>query len=145
MRYQVPQFIEVEDKIFGPLTLKQFIYVAGGIGASIALYLFLPWYLFTVPILVILGFSLALAFYKINNRPFIFAMESWFNYTLHPKLYIWHKEEQNVALPTAENETEMPTSFIPKLGDSKLKDLAWTLDVRQAENPVTSDARTNTK
>src|SRR3989338_737591 len=27
MQFQVPQFIEVEDKIFGPLTLKQFFYV----------------------------------------------------------------------------------------------------------------------
>ena len=27
MQYQVPQFIEVEDKIFGPLTFKQFLYI----------------------------------------------------------------------------------------------------------------------
>jgi len=145
MRYQVPQFIEVEDKIFGPLTIKQFIYIAGGIGASIAINLFLPWYLSIIPILAVLGLALALAFYKINNRPFIFAMESWFDYTLHPKLYIWHKEERSVALPAADNDVEMPALFIPKLGDSKLKDLAWTLDVRQAENPVTGENKTNTK
>ena len=30
MQYQVPQFIEVEDKIFGPLTFKQLVYVVGG-------------------------------------------------------------------------------------------------------------------
>src|SRR3989344_2665997 len=34
MEYQVPQFIEVEDKIIGPLTLKQFIYLAGEAGFS---------------------------------------------------------------------------------------------------------------
>jgi len=28
MQYQVPQFIEVEDRIIGPLTLKQFLYLA---------------------------------------------------------------------------------------------------------------------
>jgi hypothetical protein len=42
MRFQVPQFIEVEDKIFGPLTVKQFIYLAGGAGLVFILYHFLP-------------------------------------------------------------------------------------------------------
>ena len=34
MRFQVPQFIEIESKIFGPLTFKQFIYLAGGGGRN---------------------------------------------------------------------------------------------------------------
>ena len=34
MMFSVPQFIDVEDKIIGPLTLKQFIYLAGGAGLS---------------------------------------------------------------------------------------------------------------
>ena len=42
MRFQVPQFIEVEDKIFGPLTFKQFVYVTGGVGLAVILFLFLP-------------------------------------------------------------------------------------------------------
>ena len=43
MQFQVPQFIEIEDKIFGPLTFKQFIYLAGGVGASIVLWLYIPY------------------------------------------------------------------------------------------------------
>src|SRR3990172_12458701 len=42
MQFQVPQFIEIEDKIFGPLTFKQFIYVAGGAGACYLLWRVLP-------------------------------------------------------------------------------------------------------
>ena len=42
MRFQVPQFIEVEDKIFGPLTLKQFIYLAGAGGLVFVLWRVLP-------------------------------------------------------------------------------------------------------
>ena len=38
MRFEVPQFIEIEDKIIGPLTWKQFIYLAGGVGALLILY-----------------------------------------------------------------------------------------------------------
>jgi hypothetical protein len=42
MRFQVPQFTDVEDKIVGPLTLKQFVYLAGAGGGCIILYSFLP-------------------------------------------------------------------------------------------------------
>ena len=45
MQFQVPQFIEVEDKIFGPLTFKQFVYVAGGAGAAYLFWRILPVYL----------------------------------------------------------------------------------------------------
>lgn len=144
MRYQVPQFIEVEDKIFGPLTWKQFVYIAGGIGASIALYLFLPFYISIIPIILILALAATLAFYKINNRPFINALESYFLYIIHPKLYIWHKEEHLLNIPKQSEEIST-NEFIPKLTNSKLKDLAWTLDVREADNPVTAGDKTNTR
>ena len=45
MQFQVPQFIEIEDKIFGPLTFKQFIYLAGGGGLCFLLYTILPFFL----------------------------------------------------------------------------------------------------
>ena len=40
MRFSVPQFIDVEDKIFGPLTLKQGIYRVGAVGAAYLIYCF---------------------------------------------------------------------------------------------------------
>ena len=71
MRFQVPQFIDIEDKIFGPLTIKQFIYIAGGAGLSFILFRFLPLIL-TIPLaLIVIGMSIALAFYQINNKPLI--------------------------------------------------------------------------
>ncbi len=76
MQYQVPQFIEIEDKIFGPLTFKQFVYVAGGAGMCFVAYRFIPMPFSMLVILPLGGFSIALAFYKVNNRPFIDAVES---------------------------------------------------------------------
>ena len=46
MRFEVPQFIEIEDKIFGPLTWKQFIYLAGGAGFGVIAFFLLPFVLF---------------------------------------------------------------------------------------------------
>jgi hypothetical protein len=136
MRFQVPQFIEVEDKIFGPLTLKQFIYLAGGAGLCIVAFLFLPRVFAVIASIGALGFSFLLAFYKYNNRPFVVFLESLFNYSMHPKLYIWRKQDQ---LPVRKEVEKEPTAsatagYIPKLSNSKLKDLTWTLDTRRTPN-----------
>ncbi|OHA17254.1 MAG: hypothetical protein A3C79_02950 [Candidatus Taylorbacteria bacterium RIFCSPHIGHO2_02_FULL_45_28] len=136
MRFQVPQFIEVEDKIFGPLTLKQFIYLAGGGGLSFMVYVFLNSItLAIVPIILIMAVSAAFAFYKVNNKPFVHVVESAFKYYLGGKLYIWRKAEkqspQNTA--TAVKDAENYASvMVPKISDSKLKDLTWSLDIKES-------------
>jgi hypothetical protein len=136
MRFQVPQFIEVEDKIFGPLTLKQFIYVAGGCGLAFVIYVFINNLLFSlIPIVVVLAGSATLAFYKVNNRPFINVMESAFKYYFGGKLYIWKKEDRpqpkdaNNAIKDAKGYASV---MVPKIADSKLKDLAWSLDIKES-------------
>src|SRR6185436_8162914 len=129
MRYQVPQFIEVEDKIFGPLTLKQFIYLAGGAGLSFVIYRILPSFLYSaIPILVIMAFSISLAFFKINNKPFIFIVEAAFKYYTSAKLFIWKKIPKRKKEGAVQEAKEYAGVMVPKISDSKLKDLAWSLD-----------------
>ena len=107
MRFQVPQFIEIEDKIFGPLTLKQFIYMAGGAGLSFVMYTLLPFYVAIILIILIMGFSATLAFYKINKRfPFVYLVEAATKYFFGPKLYIWKKVERKTALGTKEQDAQ---------------------------------------
>jgi hypothetical protein len=130
MEYQVPQFIEVEDKIFGPFTLKQFIYIAGGIGLSAILVFTLPLMLGIILAIPVLAFALALAFYKINNKPFVEIIEAGFNYYIGKRLYIWRKEKD--ALPEATKVVPEAQAPHEKLGlsQTKLQELAWSLDVR---------------
>lgn len=133
MRFQVPQFIEVEDKIFGPLTLKQFIYVAGGAGLSFAVYrLFNSLMISFLPIIVIMAISLALAFYKVNNKPFILVMEAAFKYFFSSKLYIWKKTEKERPTQKEQEAKEYASIMVPKISDSKLKDLTWSLDIKES-------------
>ncbi len=136
MRFQVPQFIEVEDKIFGPLTLKQFIYLLGGGGLSFIIYSFVGNLVISAFFIIpVVGFTLALAFYKINNKPFINVVEAAFNYYIGNKLYIWKHVDKKI---TTVEEAEKATSdfYVPKLSDSKLKDLTWSLDIKQSQNPA---------
>jgi len=140
MRFQVPQFIEVEDKIFGPLTFKQFIYLGGGGGLSVAAYMLLPKFAAFLIIIPAIAFSAALAFYKINNKPFINVVEAFFKYYIGGKLYIWKKQpKKSSPATTAAKAAAYSQVYVPKLGDSKLKDLTWSLDVKQSLNPVTGD------
>ena len=134
MRYQVPQFIEVEDKIFGPFTFKQFAYLAGGAGIGFIAFKMLPIYIALFIIIPAGVLSASLAFYKMNGRPFIDVIESAFTYYLTSKLYIWRKEDkkpEQLQKEVAEAINEASGMYVPKLSDSKLKDLTWSLDINE--------------
>lgn len=143
MQFQVPQFIEVEDKIFGPLTLKQFIYIAGAAGISFVLYEFTPIIVAIPLILMVLALSWALGWWKPNGKPFINVMESAFKYFFTSKLYIWKKVNRRpeaqkaktageVAAAEAEAAKKYAGVMVPKISDSRLKDLAWSLDIKES-------------
>lgn len=130
MQFTVPQFIDVEDKIIGPFSFKQFLYLAGSLGLAYAIYRFLP-ILVAIPLalgLVALGVSLT--FFKINGKPFVFTLQAFVSFTTQSKLYIWKKDikqKKQTALP--QDEKVDNSQMIPKLTESELSDLSWSLDV----------------
>jgi len=130
MRYQVPQFIEIEDKIFGPLTLKQFIYLAGAGGICLLFFTLLPLYIAVLCMLPFIALGLALAFYKINGRPFIVAMEHAFGYFFGHKLYLWKPRKAGDNPVAAAPVAPINTLNVPKLSNSRLRDLAWSLNIK---------------
>ena len=132
MRFQVPQFIEIEDKIFGPFTFKQFVYLSGGGGIVFLLYQALPLYVAVFFILPIIALSGMLAFYKINERPFILALESSVKHLLSTKLYTWKRIPKKNAEEVPPEKKQVAESIIPKLSEGKLKDIAWSLDVHES-------------
>ncbi len=138
MRFQVPQFIEIEDKIVGPLTLKQFLYLAGSVGMSIIAYRFLPLIVAIIVIACVGSLGMALAFFKYNNKPFIDLLESGVQYYLGEKLYIWKKKEQVVEKQNTADKNPAQV-YVPRLSDSKLKELTWSLDIKENQNPVTRE------
>lgn len=130
MQFQVPQFIEVEDKIFGPLTFKQFLYLAGGAGACYLIWRMLPLLLAAPLVLGLAGTSVALAFFEWNGRPFIVAAENAFFFFAHPKLYLWNNEKKDVKKIINEQKKAAEV-YIPRLSESRLHELAWSLDIKE--------------
>ncbi len=136
MQFQVPQFIEVEDKIFGSLTLKQFIYLAGGTAGIFVLYAVLPLFLAILLALPVGLFAVALAFYKIHGQPFIKVVENALHYTARNKVYTWKKREAPAKKPeppqmAGPTGVEEPLMYVPKLTKAKLSDLAWSLNLKE--------------
>ena len=125
MQFKVPQFIDIEDKVFGPLTFKQFAYLAGGAGFSYLSMKFLPTIVALVIVPACIGFALALAFLKYNEKPFIFTVEAFIRYYLRARLYLWHKQ---TPIETAAVVRSAPVDRAA-LTESKLKTLSWSLDV----------------
>lgn len=131
MEYQVPQFLEREGKIFGPLSLRQFIYVAGGIGICVIAFLYLPFIGFLIVALPVGAFSAALAFYQVNNKPFIEIIEAQFTYLLGGKLYVWRREPKSPEAPKPVAPVEETRDKLG-LSSTKIRDLAWSLDIKDA-------------
>ncbi len=131
MQFQVPQFIEVEDKIFGPLTFKQFIYVGGGVGAAYMLWRVLPSVAAVPLIIAVGGLAGALAFLQFNGRPFIQGVESAFFFFARSKLYLWNNRRKRVQRAVPLKPDAAAQIYVPKLSESRLHELAWSLDIKE--------------
>ncbi len=130
MQFKVPQFLDIEDKIFGPFTFKEFVYLAGGAGLCFVLYKLLGLFLGAIPILVVAAFAIALARYRPNNKPFIDMVEAGFNYLIQSKLYIWKRRKVDAKEKNkATSENNIMNRDMVRLSGNKLRDLAWSLDI----------------
>ena len=137
MQHKVPQFIEVEDKIFGPFTLKQFSYLAGGFGLSIIVWRTFANSSFVLFLIApIVGLSLALTFLKPNQKPFIFLLQNAIYFAIKPKKLFWknpgvEESQENVQVFKNENaNVERKTAkFESKMVSAEqIKNLGHILD-----------------
>jgi hypothetical protein len=132
MEHQIPQFIEVEDKVIGPFSIKQFIYIGGSLGLGFLLWSILPKVIAFFIALPIMGLGFGLAFYKHNGRPLVVTLENAFHFISSTKLYIWKKEEKKpVKGKRAEETVAEEKIYVPRLSTSKLRELTWSLDINE--------------
>jgi len=101
MRFQIPQFIETEVKLVGPLTLKQFLWV--GLGVVIIYLTFLMTggisFMFFMVSLPVATISACLAFVKVEGQPLINYVMHGLSYLLSPKRYVFRKSDDKINLP----------------------------------------------
>lgn len=120
MEFTVPQFIEKEPKIVGPFTFKQFIFV--GIAGALCIFLFftLPFPLFIILAIFLLGGGFALAFLKIGKTSLPMFIKNFFSFLAKPKIYLW-KKKANPPKFLRKEEEEKPIEEEEEDKKSKLK------------------------
>lgn len=120
MNFQVPQFIETEDQIIGPLTLREFLYLAFGGGLIFLLFFFLntiPWIIFGF---LIGSVAAAFAFLKVNGRPLATAFVAAVNFYWKPRFYLWQREKETLKTPVIgakESKLTQAKSLLDNLWD----------------------------
>jgi len=134
MQFKVPQFIDVEDKLFGPFTFSQFAYLIGGAGIVFVIYKLLPLWIGIFIIIPVVVLVFLLVFYKINEKPFIYYLQAGLNYAISNKLYIW---KQRLVKPNQKKDDDSDSiqtvSVVPTVSSSKISDLSWSLDVQEKQ------------
>jgi len=96
MQYQVPQFIDTEDKVVGPFSIRQFAYVGVACLVSAIFYFMVSTWLFVIIAIILIGGSLALSFVKIEGRSLAVVLMSAVNFYWKPQTYIWQAEHPTI-------------------------------------------------
>jgi len=133
MQFQVPQFIEIEDKIIGPLTFKPFLFVLGGCGGAFVFYQLPLWGGIKFFLIIFCaGLGAAFAFLKIGHKTLLSTVEDALIFYTGEKLYLWKKVPKPIIRKekTPTDDSQTLDLFVPTLSKSKLKDLGWSLDVQ---------------
>ena len=108
MQFPVPQFTDVEDKIIGPLTVKQF-----GIIFAVGIVVFFGYsttksLLVTVFLFVALGLpALGLALVPFNGRPMYSFIGKLVKFLTSPKVLVFHKEVRGLDFHSKLKDTEI--------------------------------------
>ena len=137
MQFQVPQFIERESKIVGPLTFRQFLYLGVAGVVLFFLYFYLAaksLFLFILVTIVLVSLALAFAFLKIGGQSLPTVLLNFFNFSFSSKIYLWKKKAISPKIIKKEEKLkkEEPSGEpILKVAEkSQLKKLSTQIETR---------------
>jgi len=119
MQFAVPQFIDVEPKILGPITPRQLIILIVTFGLGFICYKLADFTLFVFEAIALLIVGGGLAFAKVNHQPIYSFLFNVFTTLKKPKLRVWNKESSRAP----EKELKIKKKLLPELTDTRRKPL----------------------
>lgn len=130
-QFTVPQFIDVEAKVIGPITARQFlIFVTAVILSGIA-YLAFDFDLFITVAVLLLVIAGIFAFFKVNGRPFHFFVLNVIQTLKKPGLRVWnHKvsKDLDTEIVNIKYKERIPTKDL--YDKSRLTELSLIVDTQ---------------
>ena len=106
-QFVVPQFIDVENKIFGPVTARQFVLLIIWGGMEFGAYKLFDIVPFVIVTLILSAFFAPMAFVKPNGKPFHYYLLSVYKAKARPNMRVWHNHDVFIASPEIKSNREM--------------------------------------
>jgi hypothetical protein len=146
MRYQVPQFTDIQDKIFGPFTLKQFLIYLGVGLLLIGIFLtarFIVFMIIAVPAVI---FAVLFAHVKINGKSLFSVIINAILFITGGQSYSWQRGNKTKPLQVSGPEfTDIDNNLEDNDRASRLSRQAQAIETQgnvvmeDAEDPLISD------
>jgi hypothetical protein len=130
MLFNVPQFINIEDKIVGPLTAKQLGWLALGGVVLFVLFTLLDSTAFIIAAVIVGIIFGALAFYRPYNQSLVNFIGSSISFVFRPRLYVWKRYGENVKPVRKTAEKSEPTAKKKMLNSQKIEEISKRLDFK---------------
>ncbi len=133
MRFTLPQFIEHEPKIVGPLTFRQFSFIGVAAAICFILYYTAPFLVFLIACFILGGGAITLAFLKIGGKSLPAILGNFLKFSVSPKMFIWRKIEAPIKILKKEKikkesaEEELPLKIAER---SQLKKLRTQIETK---------------
>jgi hypothetical protein len=146
MQFAVPQFTDVEDKLIGPLTLKQFLIILATGAVIMFFYSILKlsvfFFFFAFPIAVL---GIGIAFGRFNGRSVYGYIPAFIYYVSRPQVRIFKREDVvvNMSFKTkTKPESTLPSKQeLDEPRESRLRKLAYLLDKQTEEEKQLVDKK----
>ncbi|MCX6758979.1 MAG: PrgI family protein [Candidatus Nealsonbacteria bacterium] len=135
MRFTIPQFIEHEAKIIGPLTFKQVIFIGTAGVICFILYFLVPFSVFLVACVILVGGGIALAFLKIGGRSLPLTLVNFLKFSVMPKIYIWKKREQS-GINVYKKKTEFRAALSVEKGEESPLKIGGKSQLKKLHNEI---------
>jgi len=132
MQFTVPQFIDVEDKIFGPITVRQFVIELITALLIAVCYRVFAFALFIVAALVLFTIGTTFAFVKINGAAFHFFLLNLIQTLKKPRLRVWRKDD-TLSIGLEFDTMPTPAAAVPsgrQYSQSRLNELSLIVDTQ---------------
>ncbi|MFA5135039.1 MAG: PrgI family protein [Patescibacteria group bacterium] len=127
-QFVVPQFLDVESKIIGPLTVRQFVTFLIGAGMIFLVFKLASFWVAAIEGLLIFALTGMFAFLKINGRPFHFFLLNMMQTLRRPTLKVWNKAYVGQRIKEEKPEALPPQVPKKRLTVSRLNELSLVVD-----------------
>lgn len=148
-QFVVPQFIDVEDKVFGPVTVRQFLICLAGAGLIFIAYKLADFTLFILEGVIISALTLIVAFIKINGRPIHYFILNVIQTLMRDRLRVWVKIYSNAEVKFLEKTPEIKLTLQVmqknRVRASRLAEMALIVDTGGVYEGEKEPPMSNTK